>query len=239
MYNLQVQRWSIFLITSLLVNFWILSSIRLESTDSISYELPSIKVNLMSIAAPTKQFESTPTTQEQNRLESQQQSSSNSIVTTPKAKEKLEKMVEYEKLTAFQKKKKITQHKPKKIKKPLVSHTSEAQSNKIKAPKVASLEPNLGAKISNTIHEAKYRIQIPPIYPRRAFELGQEGTVILLAQVSLNGKPRVLEVEESSGHRLLDSAALAAVEKWEFEPVKVNEQSIVSWVRVPVRFVIQ
>ena len=238
MSSLQVQRWSLFLVTSLLVNYWMLSSIRLNSTNSIPYELPSIKVNLMSIAAPIKQLESTSTIQEQNRSESQQSSSKNSIVTTPKAKKKLKKIVEPEKTTS-QQKKKPTQHTSKKIKEPFVSHVSEMPSNKIKSPKVASLDPNLGTKISNTIHEAKLRIQIPPIYPRRAFELGQEGTVILLAQVSLNGKPRMLEVEESSGHRLLDSAALAAVEKWEFEPTKVNEQSIVSWVRVPVRFVIQ
>lgn len=89
------------------------------------------------------------------------------------------------------------------------------------------------------LHEASYRKQTPPMYPHRAFELGQEGTVTLHAEVMVNGLPRELKIIKSSGHRLLDTAALAAVKNWEFEPTSVNGTAIISWVRVPVNFVIK
>lgn len=89
------------------------------------------------------------------------------------------------------------------------------------------------------IKEASYRRQTPPVYPRRALELGQQGNVILHALIKPDGFPSELKVEDSSGHSLLDKAALAAVRKWEFEPVDNNGTTIASWVRVPIEFVIQ
>ncbi len=91
-----------------------------------------------------------------------------------------------------------------------------------------------GQNKTTVIENAKYRKQVPPVYPRRSYELGQQGIVLLHAEVMPNGKPKTLKVFKSSGHRRLDMAALAAVKKWEFETdMKGN-----AWVRVPVRFVI-
>jgi len=86
--------------------------------------------------------------------------------------------------------------------------------------------------------KANYRKRTAPRYPRRAFELGQQGVVTLAALILPNGHPQSLKIEKSSGHRLLDKAAISAVKKWEFEPLVRNGQKIQSWVRVPVRFVI-
>lgn len=91
----------------------------------------------------------------------------------------------------------------------------------------------------NTVYEARYRKKTTPIYPSRAFELGQQGNVTLHAKIMPSGVPDEIKIVRSSGHRLLDSAALAAVRKWEFEPTMINGNAIVSWVRVPVNFVIQ
>lgn len=102
-----------------------------------------------------------------------------------------------------------------------------------------AMSNTLGAAHSHVIHAASYRRQTPPTYPRRAFELGQQGTVILHARVMPDGKPSELKVVESSGHRLLDNSAIAAVRTWEFEPVNVNGRVAMSWVEVPVRFVIR
>ena len=96
-----------------------------------------------------------------------------------------------------------------------------------------------GQQKSTVVHEANYRRWSPPVYPRRALDLGQEGTVTLHARVAPNGLPKELKVAESSGYRLLDLAALAAVKTWEFEPARADGSTITSWVRVPVRFVIQ
>ncbi len=91
----------------------------------------------------------------------------------------------------------------------------------------------------NMIYEAKYRKQTVPIYPSRALELGYQGNVTLHAEIMPSGIPGELKVVKSSGYSLLDKAALAAVKKWEFEPTNINGNAIVSWVRVPVNFVIQ
>ncbi len=95
-----------------------------------------------------------------------------------------------------------------------------------------------GEDNSTVVHEARYRHQVAPSYPRRALDLGQQGTVTLHAEVLPSGTPRELKIAQSSGHRLLDIAAMAAVKKWKFEPTSVDGNAIVSWVRVPVNFVI-
>ncbi len=77
------------------------------------------------------------------------------------------------------------------------------------------------------------RSQPAQFYPG-TFDLGQQGVVMLHAEVMPNGKPKTLKVFKSSGHRLLDKAALSAVKKWEFE----TDPTQVTWVSVPVRFVI-
>ncbi|MCC3305273.1 energy transducer TonB [Sneathiella sp. HT1-7] len=109
-------------------------------------------------------------------------------------------------------------------------------------PKVVATLPDtskgIGEDNSTVIHEARYRHQVPPSYPRRALDLGHQGTVTLHAEVLPSGTPRDLKIAKSSGHRLLDMAAMAAVKKWKFEPTSVDGNAVVSWVRVPVNFVI-
>lgn len=102
-----------------------------------------------------------------------------------------------------------------------------------------SVAINKGSQNSTVIHKANYRRRTPPSYPRRAYELGQQGLVLLHALVAVDGLAKQLKLKTSSGHRILDRAALAAVRKWEFEPPVQNGQKIQSWISVPVRFVIQ
>lgn len=85
----------------------------------------------------------------------------------------------------------------------------------------------------------RFRSQpVPPAYPRRARRLGQEG--IVLVQARLNTDGNVLEVRQasSSGFKLLDEAAMKAVRKWEFVPARQQGKYVVSWVQVPVKFIL-
>lgn len=102
-----------------------------------------------------------------------------------------------------------------------------------------SFNADTGDQAATVVHNANYRRRTPPVYPRRAVELGQQGVVLLHAEVLPDGHPRELKVVQSSGHRLLDVAAMAAVKTWQFEPSSVDGAPVTSWVRVPVRFVIQ
>lgn len=114
-----------------------------------------------------------------------------------------------------------------------VSSTEKTSSH------IETATADTGASSATVKHEARYRRQTPPVYPRRAYELGQQGTVLLFAKVLPSGRPGELKVARSSGHNLLDKSALAAVRGWEFEPNSINGRVVATWVQVPVRFVIQ
>ena len=76
----------------------------------------------------------------------------------------------------------------------------------------------------------------PPDYPRRAVELEITGTVVVRALLDAEGDPRETRVQRSSGHPLLDGAALAAVRGWAFQPAARDGQRVPAWVEVPVHF---
>ena len=75
-----------------------------------------------------------------------------------------------------------------------------------------------------------------PIYPELAREMGWEGVTLLRVFVQSNGNPEEIEVENSSGHKILDDAAVKAVKKWKFKPAGIGNVSFSTWVKIPVRF---
>ena len=56
----------------------------------------------------------------------------------------------------------------------------------------------------------------PPRYPSRARRHGLQGRVVLLVRVGAGGVVTAIQIDHSSGHRLLDRAALKAVRRWRF-----------------------
>ena len=81
-----------------------------------------------------------------------------------------------------------------------------------------------------------YKKNPPPVYPRKARRRGVEGVVLLEVLVDISGRVADLRVLSSSGHRVLDKAALKSVKKWRFVPARRGDESVEMWVRVPVRF---
>jgi len=76
----------------------------------------------------------------------------------------------------------------------------------------------------------------PPAYPALARRHGYEGLVVLSVRVSRDGRPLSVSVKQSSGHSVLDEAALAAVRAWRFEPATLNGAPVEAEVEVPIRF---
>ena len=102
--------------------------------------------------------------------------------------------------------------------------------------------PGLGdGKDKTTILHKKPRYikQKSPIYPKRSWELGQQGTVVLRALINEKGQLMKLEIASSSRHKLLDSAAITAVKEWKFKPEQYKGQVKTGWVKIPLRFVIE
>ncbi len=75
-----------------------------------------------------------------------------------------------------------------------------------------------------------------PEYPLAARRRGQEGSVVLSVTVSGAGRAVEILIKQSSGHELLDQAAVKAVRAWEFEPARIGAVGVESKIEVPVRF---
>jgi periplasmic protein TonB len=91
--------------------------------------------------------------------------------------------------------------------------------------------------ISDMIPDTTYNPA--PVYPQTARRNGWEGSVTLIVKVSSAGKPEEVSVEKSSGHAILDSAAVLAVKRWRFKPAGLGGMNLSSTVRIPVRFVLK
>ncbi len=78
-----------------------------------------------------------------------------------------------------------------------------------------------------------------PLYPLMARENGWEGLAVLRVLVEKDGKPARVLVERSSGYGVLDESALNTVKKWQFSPSWMGNMTFTSWVKVPIRFVLE
>lgn len=113
-------------------------------------------------------------------------------------------------------------------------------------------EKFLVEKAASEVVEEQFQEQIPivenatfkgervaPVYPRRALMLKQEGMVLLKALIGINGNINDIQIITSSGYTILDKSAIDAVSNWKFEPSYINGKHSISWVKVPVEFVIK
>ncbi len=76
----------------------------------------------------------------------------------------------------------------------------------------------------------------PPVYPELARRQGWQGSVLVRATVTAAGKVSGVSLARSSGHTVLDEAALRAVRRWVFAPGSQSGRLIGGVVEVPVNF---
>lgn len=75
-----------------------------------------------------------------------------------------------------------------------------------------------------------------PAYPPLAKARGEEGLVLLRAEILPNGRCGQLQIAASSGYELLDAAAAQAIRIWRFRSARRAGQPVAAWVEIPVRF---
>ena len=85
----------------------------------------------------------------------------------------------------------------------------------------------------------KYKENPLPHYPKVARRRGYEGRTLLMVKVLENGRAGEIEIKESSGFKVLDTAALRSVSSWTFVPGTTNGKRTQQWIRVPIRFVLK
>jgi protein TonB len=77
----------------------------------------------------------------------------------------------------------------------------------------------------------------PPVFPRESELRGERGAVIVVIHVSEAGQAVGAEVANSSGHALLDKAAVDAVLKWHFRPALKDGKAVPF--DMPMRFIFE
>lgn len=85
-------------------------------------------------------------------------------------------------------------------------------------------------------HHAAYLHNPKPQYPPISQQLEEQGTVHLLVTVNPRGQVSQVQIKHSSGYPRLDSAALQAVQQWQFIPAKQGDNPITATTIVPIVF---
>ena len=78
-----------------------------------------------------------------------------------------------------------------------------------------------------------------PKYPYAARRRGMEGKVVIEAIVDRVGSVATATVVVSSGHSLLDRAALSAVKRWTFHPARRRGRAVGATVAVPITYALE
>lgn len=89
---------------------------------------------------------------------------------------------------------------------------------------------------ASTARELKTDRRVEPGYPPTSRRLGEEGTVHLKVLVDERGRPRDVQVANSSGSARLDKAAQDAVRKWRFIAATDGANAITAWTQVAITF---
>lgn len=77
-----------------------------------------------------------------------------------------------------------------------------------------------------------------PGYPPQAQRQGQQGVTTVLLHITESGRVDDVKVEQGSGSRLLDKAAVDAFRKWRFQRLPAGSAPRGRWLRTAQRFVL-
>lgn len=91
-------------------------------------------------------------------------------------------------------------------------------------------------RIGGNVEAAKIITKVQPIYPQSAKDAGAQGTVLLHAVVSKDGRPYSLEVLNSQINPDLARAAVEAVSQWRYQPTLLNGEPVEIDTTIQVKF---
>ncbi|MBI1886823.1 MAG: TonB family protein [Nitrosomonadales bacterium] len=88
-------------------------------------------------------------------------------------------------------------------------------------------------------YRAAYLKNPAPSYPMVARRMGWQGKVVLNVEVLANGLPGQIKLHQSSGHDVLDNAAIKAVSGWRFVAARQGGQVVTKSFLVPIPFILK
>lgn len=118
----------------------------------------------------------------------------------------------------------------------LPNRTSGRTAARARTRQSAVLAGKTGRRFSPPRYGIGGGVNRPPAYPRRARRLGWQGRVILRVRVTAHGRVETIRLSRSSGHDVLDRAALKAVRAWRFSPATLGPAPVAAWIDVPILF---
>lgn len=84
--------------------------------------------------------------------------------------------------------------------------------------------------------DLKTKTRIEPTYPPASRRANEEGTVRLKVLVDESGRPKDVQIAQSSGFSRLDEAAKQAVRRWRFQAAMNGGQAMSAWTQVAITF---
>ncbi len=103
----------------------------------------------------------------------------------------------------------------------------------------ADLEDGYGVQEGPYTTPASIIVKRRPYYPWRSRLRGEEGTVVIEVEILPDGRRGSIEILSSSGHPLLDRAALRALERARFVPATKNGAAVRSKKKIAFTFRIE
>lgn len=126
---------------------------------------------------------------------------------------------------------------------PLQEETPPPQEVSSAPPRSVETPPAPAAPVREPDREPDYQaayLKNPvPSYPMVARRMGWQGRVVLNVEVLANGLPGQVKLQQSSGHDVLDNAAIKAVSGWRFVAARQNGQAVAKWFLVPIPFILR
>ena len=121
-----------------------------------------------------------------------------------------------------------------------MSENEAAPSNfaSASAEKIAKVGPALteGGNYSGMTLPYILSYAKPISYPRWAAKEGRQGKAILAIEVLASGKVGRYRVVKSTGSKMLDKAAIQAIQTWEFHPAMKEGKPVRTCIEIPVEF---
>jgi len=126
---------------------------------------------------------------------------------------------------------------------PLAQAEKQAAAAETPPPAAASAAPvphaAQGLPDREPDYQAAYLNNPIPAYPMVARRMGWQGRVVLNVEVLANGSPGQIRLQQSSGHEVLDNAALQAVRGWRFVAARQGGQAVTQRFLVPIPFILK
>jgi len=104
------------------------------------------------------------------------------------------------------------------------------------SPFVEAVTPPIPAPTERTVIPPRYDVNPLPDYPAVALKRRWQGEVSLRALIGKQGEVLGVSINSSSGHDILDNAALNTVRHWKFHPARNGNENVQREVLCPIRF---